>query len=117
MKRNITRLAGIFMAFAFIIAVGCSSSTAGDKDESVLSRKTHTIEIRQMKFIPDLITVAEGDKIVFVNYDMVMHDITEVSKKWSHQLPVNESWIYTADKSTEYYCSLHPVMKGKIVVE
>ena len=118
MNRNYLNFNGIFIAFVFSIAGGCISSPAGINDKSsALKQQTHIIEIRQMKFVPASITVAKGDQVKFMNNDMVVHDITEKSKAWTHRLHVNESWIYIPEASTDYYCSLHPVMKGTITVK
>jgi plastocyanin len=72
-----------------------------------------------MQFNPAELTVHKGDTVVFVNHDMVTHDVTEeASKAWtSSMLPANESWTMEATQSANYYCSLHPVMKGKIIVQ
>ena len=81
--------------------------------------KSHTVEIVGMKFNPAEILVKKGDKIVFVNKDMVAHNATEKSKKtWkSPEIAPGKSWSMTASESAEYYCTLHPVMKGKITVK
>jgi plastocyanin len=79
----------------------------------------HTVEIRQMKFVPAEIRVHKGDTIAWINNDIVVHDITEEkNKEWSSSaLPIGASWQRVADKSADYFCSIHVVMKGKIVVE
>jgi plastocyanin len=81
--------------------------------------KTHTIQITQMKFEPSVVDVHKGDKIVWVNSDFVEHDITEaITMAWaSEKLPAGASWSMTVTKSELYYCNLHVVMKGKIVVD
>lgn len=81
--------------------------------------KIYTVEIKQMKFIPDRIVVREGDKIVWINKDFVDHDITEEhGKAWSSpKLPPNTSWVMTVTKNETYYCSIHVVMKGRVVIE
>src|SRR4051812_15136998 len=74
-----------------------------------------TVTISEMKFQPQEIRVKKGDTIVFSNQDMVTHDITEEkTKAWtSNQLPANKSWTLIANQSSDYYCSIHPTMKGK----
>ena len=81
--------------------------------------KVYTVEIRQMKFQPAELKVQKGDTVVFINRDFVTHDVTEESSKsWtSSPLPVGKSWRLAVAKSSNYYCSVHQVMKGKIVVE
>ncbi|MGN6618077.1 MAG: plastocyanin/azurin family copper-binding protein [Ilyomonas sp.] len=79
----------------------------------------YTVEIKQMKFNPAEITVHKGDTIVFENKDLVAHDVTEEKDKaWtSGSLAPNASWKMVADKNSDYFCSIHVVMKGKIRIE
>ena len=83
------------------------------------SPKRHTVEIRQMKFEPAALTVKKGDTVVFVNRDIVTHDVTEASgKSWkSPALPPGKSWSRVFTKSAGYFCSYHPVMKGNVEVK
>lgn len=79
----------------------------------------HIIEIRQMKFQPAEIRVKKGDKIRWINRDITNHDVTEQSSRaWaSSPLATGESWSMVATETVDYYCNLHQVMKGKIIVE
>lgn len=81
--------------------------------------KVHTIEIKQMRFEPAELIVQKGDTVVWVNHDIVPHDVTEEStKSWSSSLmPVGKSWRLVVTHSADYYCSIHVVMKGKLVIE
>ena len=81
--------------------------------------QTHTVEIKQMAFVPAEMKIRKGDKVRFINYDIVAHNITEEpSKAWSSSpLQTEQSWTVEPEVSANYYCSLHPVMKGRIVVE
>lgn len=78
-----------------------------------------TVEIKDMKFIPDSINVKKGDEVVFVNRDIVTHCVTEEkSKAWtSGMIPAGESYVWKATGSAAYTCAIHTVMKGKIVVQ
>ncbi len=78
-----------------------------------------TVEIKDMKFVPDSITVKKGDEVVFVNRDIVTHCVTEEkSKAWtSGMILAGESYIWKATESAAYICAIHKVMKGKIVVQ
>lgn len=80
---------------------------------------THTVEISQMQFKPAELTVSKGDKVVFVNKDIVTHDVTEATgKSWqSPALTTGKSWSIVVTQNQAYYCSYHPVMKGKIIVK
>jgi plastocyanin len=78
--------------------------------------KTYTVEIKDMKFVPADIEVEKGDTVLFVNKDMVAHDVTEqATKAWSSSpIPAGGSWKMAVADEADYYCSIHEVMKGKI---
>ena len=80
--------------------------------------RLYVIEIKQMQFQPALLKIHPGDTVVWINHDFVAHDITEEHKAWnSLPLAAGASWKMTAKKSADYYCSIHQVMKGKLIVE
>jgi plastocyanin len=86
------------------------------------SSKKHSVyvvEIKQMQFQPAVIKVQKNDTIVFVNKDIVLHNVTELSKAaWrSPTMNPGDSFRLVAKQSCNYFCSLHVVMKGKIDVE
>ncbi|MBF9251671.1 cupredoxin domain-containing protein [Pontibacter sp. 172403-2] len=80
---------------------------------------SHRVEIVQMRFQPAELSVKKGDTVVFVNKDVVTHNVTEESgKSWkSPALASGESWIVVVSRTSDYYCSFHPMMKGKILIE
>jgi plastocyanin len=78
-----------------------------------------TVVINGMKFHPDEIIVQKGDIIVWINKDIVAHNVTEEKMKaWTSSIiPSGESWKMVVKQSSSYFCSLHPVMKGTIKVK
>lgn len=117
MKRSLRSftILGVFVLFLAATS-GCTSTQ--DNDNKSLPQ-THTIEIKQMVFSPSEITIRKGDTVVFINHDPVDHDITEADKKlWSSSpLHPGKTWAKEITESANYYCSLHVVMKGKIIVQ
>ena len=79
----------------------------------------HFVEIKDMKFQPESLSVKKGDTVMWTNHDIVTHDITEEkSKAWtSGPLAPGQSWSLAVTKSADYYCSIHLVMKGKLTVQ
>lgn len=79
----------------------------------------HTVEIKLMKFNPQELTVSKGDTVVWVNNGITAHDVTaQPEPKWtSSSMPTGTSWQMIVNESSEYYCSIHVVMKGKLVVK
>lgn len=80
--------------------------------------KVHTVEIKDMKFVPEEITVNVGDTVLWINKDIVAHDVTEESTNaWtSSVIPSDSSWKKAITEDVDYYCSIHVIMKGKIKV-
>lgn len=77
------------------------------------------VTIAQMKFDPDTITVEQGDTVVFTNNDVVDHDATALpDSAWtSGPLHPGDSWKLMPAKGTDYFCSIHVVMRGRINVK
>ncbi|HYC28755.1 MAG TPA: plastocyanin/azurin family copper-binding protein, partial [Chitinophagaceae bacterium] len=78
----------------------------------------HTVRILDMVFQPASLTVKHGDTVVWVNEDMLAHDVTDaVNKAWSSgRMEPAASWQKIFTESADYFCSLHSVMKGKVIV-
>ena len=99
-----------------------AASTKGETERSA-HEKQHpglpTVQILDMQFRPASLVVKKGDTVLWVNQDMLAHDVTEAQeKRWaSGRMEAGSTWRKAIDESTEYFCSLHAVMKGKIVVE
>lgn len=79
----------------------------------------YTVEISGMKFQPENITVHSGDTIVWINNDITTHCVTEeATKAWtSSNILKGSSWKMVVKGSCNYYCAIHQVMKGRIIVE
>lgn len=110
-----TVLFASFSAFFISSCTGDTKKTDAEKEVHNL----HTVEIKQMKFQPAELMVQKGDTVVWINHDIVPHDVTEESKKtWTSSLmPVGASWSLVVDESADYYCSIHVIMKGKLIVQ
>ena len=89
-------------------------------DSAVRNTDTyHTIVIRQMEFSPAELRVNKGDTVAWINQDITEHDITELNEeKWSSsKLPAGTRWSMVVSEAADYYCSIHVVMKGKLIIE
>ena len=93
-----------------------------DKSDVTILKNTstfHTVEIKQMRFEPTELKLHKGDTVLWINKDITDHDVTEETKKaWtSSKLTMGKSWSMVVKESAEYFCSIHLVMKGKLIVE
>ncbi len=82
-------------------------------------RRTHTIAIRGMNYLPVTLIVNVGDTVVWKNEDVVPHTATDRGKSFdSGAIVSGASWSYVANKkgTYSYYCTFHPNMNGKLIV-
>ena len=112
------------MLGSVIFLIGCSSPSeenisTGETPEDKPAPALYVVQVEQMKFLPSDISVHKGDTVMWVNNDMVAHDITEEkSKSWSSSLlQPGKSWKLVVKESADYYCSIHAVMKGRIAIK
>ncbi len=102
---------------------GGSGSTGygyGNSTEKEEVNQEVTVTIKNFTFEPALITVAPGDTIVFVNEDGAPHTATATAGGFDtgNLAAGNTGRITIADAGTyEYFCAIHPNMKGRIVVQ
>ena len=80
------------------------------------------IEIRDFKFIPGDMTIPVGSTVRWVNRDSEAHTVMSSDKSFTQapqSLDTNDSFKHTFTKpgTYDYYCSIHPNMKGRIVVK
>jgi plastocyanin len=77
------------------------------------------VSIDNFMFKPDTVTVPVGTTVAWQNDDEIPHTVTSVDGTFhSSPLDTKEKFNFTFDKAGpfEYFCRLHPRMKGKVVV-
>lgn len=79
----------------------------------------HTVAMEGVKFEPETVTVARGDTVVWVNKDPFPHTATAKGAFDSKEIAAGKSWRFvTRGAGTYVYvCTLHPGMKGTLVVQ
>jgi plastocyanin len=88
--------------------------------ERAKPKKTYTVTIEGMKFQPQVLTVAVGDTVIWVNKDLVAHTATAADGTFDSKLIApDKSWKLTVRQPGEfpYVCTYHPTMKGTLKVE
>lgn len=100
------------MTIAVLVA-SVGGAATGEPRES----KTHTVTIEGMRFQPEVLTVAQGDTVVWINKDVVPHTVTASTGLDSGTIDAGQSWRYTAGQKTGeivYVCTFHPAMKATL---
>ncbi|HET6863840.1 MAG TPA: cupredoxin family copper-binding protein [Candidatus Saccharimonadales bacterium] len=86
------------------------------------SQGTGSVSIQNMMFTPSQVTVAKGAKVTWTNNDSVTHtvvdDLSNVGGPNSGDIAPGATYSFTFNKtgSYQYHCSIHPSMRGTIVV-
>jgi len=81
---------------------------------------THTITMENMRFQPEIVTVARGDTVVWVNKDLVPHTATSKAGGFDSQIvQAEESWRVTVRTKGDfaYVCTFHPTMRATLRVK
>ncbi|MBI2565275.1 cupredoxin family copper-binding protein [Candidatus Woesearchaeota archaeon] len=86
--------------------------------EKTIESSTQIVEIKGFAFVPQTITLKVGDTVVWKQKDSAPHTVTgdEFS---SQRLSKGEDFVYTftAPGTYDYLCSVHPSMRGTVVVK
>ena len=114
--RNAVVCAGLLgvVAAAAMIHGGSIARAAEEKSAAP------SISIDNFSFTPKEITVAAGTTITWVNHDDVPHTVVSTDKKFrSKALDTDDQFSFTfTDAGTySYFCSVHPIMIGKVIVK
>jgi plastocyanin len=79
------------------------------------------VKIDNFSFAPAAVTVPVGTSVTWVNRDDIPHTVVSTTGNFfkSKALDTDEKFSYTFTKAGTYpyFCSLHPKMTGKIVVQ
>ena len=113
----------IMTATLLLLAFGLVMSSCGTPATSQPSGSgnKYQVNIDNFSFTPQTLTVPVGAKVTWTNKDDVPHTVVSTNKAFPHSsaLDTDESFSYAFTKAGtyEYYCSVHPKMLGKVVVQ
>lgn len=99
-----------------LIVASASRLGAGEAEKPPVT----SIAIDNFSFTPREVTVKEGSTITWVNHDDVPHTVVSKDQKFrSKALDTNDqfSFTFTNAGTYVYFCSVHPIMVGKVIVK
>lgn len=117
------RRAWIFILAAPVVAAivllisGARSVTASAGQTAASSAE---VKIDNFSFGPTALTVPAGTTVTWTNRDDIPHTVVSDDKVFkSKVLDTDEKFSYTFTKpgTYNYFCSIHPKMTGKVVVQ
>ena len=118
MKRTVWSLGIASVAILILIAAGAQVSGSAMAQDTKPAETA--VKIDNFIFSPNPITVAAGTTVRWTNRDDIPHNIVSDDKSFkSKALDTDETFAYTFTKpgTYTYFCSIHPRMTGKIVVQ
>ena len=78
-----------------------------------------TVTIDNFTFTPAALTIKAGTKVTFVNHDDMPHSIVDAAGKFKSKVldtDASFSMTFATAGDVNYFCGLHPHMRGKITV-
>ncbi len=116
---------GVFIASLMAMAVMGLGGIVAEHESFLVSAQekpasTAEVKIDNFVFGPAAITVSVGTTVTWINRDDIPHTVVSTEKVFkSKVLDTDEKFSYTFTKSGEYpyFCSIHPKMTGKVVVQ
>jgi len=103
--------------FALLLALPASQVSA---PVPVRAGSRHVILMDKFKFQPAVLTVAAGETVEWKNAGIVPHTATSQDGKTfdSGRIETGASWRVMLRKqgTFDYICTLHPNMKGRLIV-
>jgi plastocyanin len=85
-----------------------------------VSARAETIQVTidKLVFTPAEVNAKVGDTIEWINKDALVHTATATNGDWNVNIQASQRGQVVMKKpgAAEYYCKLHPNMRGRIVV-
>ena len=107
---------GVLLFSQFAAHAQSAPTSAGQDSKG----QTVDVKIDNFSFSPPTITIAAGATVKWTNRDDIPHTVVNDDQKFqSKTLDTDESYTYTFTKpgTYPYFCSIHPKMTGKVVVQ
>jgi Icc protein len=115
-KKDLCVVALVMVSAMLLLSVESSSLVA--KDQPLAS--SAEVNIDNFSFGPQTVTVPVGATVTWTNRDDIPHTVVSPDGVFKSKVrDTDEKFSYTFGKAGTYpyYCSVHPKMTGKVVVQ
>jgi len=117
MQRScILRAVRVSLLFAALGAAPCLA----EEQTNAVNGAVASVSMDHNTFIPAEITVVPGTTVTWTNSETMPHTIVDINKGFRSKTLVKDakfSFTFAAPGDYEYLCSIHPNMKGKVIVK
>ena len=125
-------IAALLLGLALIFLLfGCTSQMAPSTTDNTTPlpgtgttsgevTSSHTIVMQNSNFTPSSVTIKAGDKVIWTNFDGMQHTVVSDSGLFDSGLlakGITFEYTFNGIGTFNYHCSVHPTMKGTIIVQ
>jgi plastocyanin len=104
------------IVIALLLLAGSSSAMAADQPAAANAE----VKIDNFSYGPQTVTVPVGATVTWINRDDIPHTVVSTEGVFKSKVrDTDEKFSYTFTKAGtySYFCSVHPKMTGKVVVQ
>lgn len=113
MKSKYIGIGVIALLIGIVALSGCTQSSQ--------NIPPNTVVIQNFAFSPNNLTVKTGTTVTWINNDSTTHTITSDNGAFQSSGNLNQgakyTFTFTKAGTYPYHCSIHPNMKGTVVVQ
>lgn len=114
------KFAKLLLMSALFVGIGGCIGRAVPSAQAPADASSKQIKIDNFSFTPQQLTITQGTTVVWANNDDVPHTVVGTHQEFrSKALDTSDQFSFTFAKpgTYEYFCSVHPMMTGKIIVK
>jgi plastocyanin len=128
-QNNSTTMSGNMTGNATTMSANMTgNTTSASGGNSVTISPGSSVPSNGKFFVPDILTVSKGTTVTWTNWDSTLHTVTSGSPESGNSgtgTEFDSSYLaagktfqhqFSIPGTFDYYCTLHPYMKGKVVV-
>jgi plastocyanin len=115
-SQSVLRALRLTVLFAALASIPCLAQDASNS----VAGPVASVSMDHNTFIPSEITVAPGTTVTWVNNEAMPHTVVDSNKGFRSKALVKDasfSFTFATAGDYNYLCSIHPNMKGKVIVK
>ncbi len=118
-RRGWQVVAIVLAVIVFGLALIGIRSGAAAADETAQASRTASVDIVNFAYRPATLTIGAGSKVVFANTSSRAHTATRKGSFTTGRIKAGKSASISFSRrgTFAYHCTIHPFMKGKILVD
>ena len=114
--QSVLRALRLTAMFAALASTSCLAEDANIPSAGPVA----TVNMDHNTFIPGEITVVPGTTVTWVNKEAMPHTVVDINKGFRSKTLAKDtsfSFTFATAGDYDYLCSIHPNMKGKVIVK